>query len=1155
MDQGETVTRAQGPTGTAHGTHRKPSTPPLTGAWLRDIVAQLLSVPAAQIDGRANVFELGLESIAIMRVANLCRRAGAKVKFSALAQAPTIDQWTELLAGQAARPPAPRPRVPASSEALDPDATFPLAPMQQAYWIGRLDGQPLGGVSAHFYAEFDGAGVEPRRLEAACRALFARHDMLRARFLPNGRQQVLRETPWRGLTVHDLRGHVEPALSELRDRLAHRRFAIEAGEVFDVQLSLLDDGRTRVHVGIDMLVADAQSYQIILAELALLYSDPRAALEPLRYSFARYLSEDDDPEASAEAQAYWRERLDRLPGPPPLPVVPEAITRVHAGVDRRFREVPAAQRDALARAARAHGLTLASALCALFAEVLGRWAAEPRFLLNLPTFDRREHNDDIARLVGDFTNVTLLGVDTAGPLSFAERAAGVQEQLRSDLAHARYSGVSVLRDLGRRDPGTWLRAPIVYTSVIGMGELFGDGVRACLGEPVWTSSETPQVWLDHQVIEGAGGGLLINWDVARGVFPEGLVDDMFAAHGAALRWLAEHDDWGAPLPLPLPAAQLAVREKVNDTGGETPAGLLHDAFFARARREPDRVALAWGTDGSATYGELAAAALRVAGLLRAHGVGPGDPVAVTVAKGPEQITAVLGVLAAGGVYVPVGCDQPDRRRDRIYADAGVRCVLVSGAAAGQSRPDGLPVLDVAAPAEALPAPAPVAAGELAYVIYTSGSTGEPKGVEITHRAALNTIVAVNERFGVGRDDRVLAVSALDFDLSVYDIFGLLSAGGAVVLVEERDRKEARSWALAARRWGVTVWNSVPTLLEMFLYAAEGVDEPVLPRLVLVSGDWVAVDLPARLRALRADARFVALGGATEAAIWSNLLEVGEVEPGWRAIPYGFPLPRQQFRVVDERGRDCPVWVPGELWIGGAGVARGYRNDAERTSAAFVTHEGGRWYRTGDRGRYLPDGMLEFLGRTDAQVKIRGNRIELGEVAAALRRHPGVSDAVVLAAGDKRDQLAAAVTGQPEGGPEALRRTAAELLPPYMVPDTVAVVESFPLTGNGKVDRRQLATLLRRDEPGQPAEAPRTPTELSLAELWAAHLGRPVHRRDTFFDLGGDSLTATRVLEAVRKQFGVVVSLQQLFAAPTVEELAAAVEAQRAGAGDTEEGEI
>jgi acyl carrier protein len=248
-------------------------------------------------------------------------------------------------------------------------------------------------------------------------------------------------------------------------------------------------------------------------------------------------------------------------------------------------------------------------------------------------------------------------------------------------------------------------------------------------------------------------------------------------------------------------------------------------------------------------------------------------------------------------------------------------------------------------------------------------------------------------------------------------------------------------------------------------------------------------------------------------------------------------------------------VPGELWIGGAGVARGYRNDPERTAAAFVTHAGRRWYRTGDRGRYLPDGMLEFLGRTDAQVKIKGNRIELGEVAAALRRHPGVTDAVVLAAGERRDRIAAAVTGVPDGGAEAIRRTAADLLPPYMVPDTVAVLPRFPLTGNGKVDRRELATLLRPGDDAKPVEAPRTPTERILAGLWESFLSVPVNCRDTFFDLGGDSLTATRVLEAVRKQFGVVVSLQQLFSAPTVVAMAAAIDADRAGSGDLEEGTI
>ncbi|WP_181919673.1 AMP-binding protein [Alkalilimnicola ehrlichii] len=300
------------------------------------------------------------------------------------------------------------------------------------------------------------------------------------------------------------------------------------------------------------------------------------------------------------------------------------------------------------------------------------------------------------------------------------------------------------------------------------------------------------------------------------------------------------------------------------------------------------------------------------------------------------------------------------------------------------------------------------------MIFTSGSTGEPKGVEITHRGAANTVLDVNARCGLGASDRVLAISALDFDLSVYDLFGPLTVGGAVVLIDEVERREARAWLSLIQRWRVTVWNSVPALLDMLLTAADEAEPPDSLRVVLVSGDWVGLDLPERLATLVPRCRFLALGGATEASIWSNLFEVERVEPNWRSIPYGRPLANQRYRVVDAFGRDCPDFVAGELWIGGAGVARGYRGQAELTAHSFLGAGVDRWYRTGDLGRYWPDGTLEFLGRADQQVKLRGHRIELGEIETALRDCPGVGQAVaaVIGAGGGRHLVAAAVPAPP-----------------------------------------------------------------------------------------------------------------------------------------------
>jgi acyl-CoA synthetase (AMP-forming)/AMP-acid ligase II/acyl carrier protein len=311
---------------------------------------------------------------------------------------------------------------------------------------------------------------------------------------------------------------------------------------------------------------------------------------------------------------------------------------------------------------------------------------------------------------------------------------------------------------------------------------------------------------------------------------------------------------------------------------------------------------------------------------------------------------------------------------------------------------------------------------------------------------------------------------------------------------------------------------------------------------MVSGDWVGLDLPGRLASRGAgQCRLFALGGATEAAIWSNIFEVDQVPAQWPSIPYGFPLRNQRYRVVDPNGDDRPDRVPGELWIGGTGVAQGYRGDPQRTADRFVQHDGLRWYRTGDLGRYWPDGTLEFLGRADQQVKIRGHRIELGEIEIALESHPDVEHAVAVVLGGSTRRVGAAIVAR-GAAPEyaTLRAYLARRVPDHMLPQQVAVLAELPLTANGKPDRRQIAALLQADVPG-PAELPRGAIETGLAQLWSSLLEVPVtERHRSFFSLGGDSLLAIRLLELICKELGAEISLRQLLTVPTIAEQALVV---------------
>jgi mycobactin phenyloxazoline synthetase len=404
---------------------------------------------------------------------------------------------------------------------------------------------------------------------------------------------------------------------------------------------------------------------------------------------------------------------------------------------------------------------------------------------------------------------------------------------------------------------------------------------------------------------------------------------------------------------------------------------------------------------------------------------------------------------------------------------------------------------------------------IAYVLFTSGSTGVPKGVDVRHSGAMNTIDAVNMWFDVGPNDRVLGLSALEFDASVYDIFGMLSVGGAVVALSVEQREEATSWVDLLRHYRVSILNCVPSMLDMILeIGGDQLGDSL--RAVTLGGDWVGADLARRLARQVPGCRFSGLGGATETSIHNTICEVTDPPEHWATVPFGVPLRNVRCRVVGPTGRDRPDWVAGEFWVGGANVAAGYRNDPERTAERFVDHDDIRWYRTGDMARYWPDGTIEFLGRADHQVQIRGYRVELGEVESALRTAPGVRHAVAAVVGTGAPKLVAAVSGD-AGATVDLVGAISDLLPGYMIPTRIEFLEHMPLTANGKLDRRAVVALLEPVADETPDIAPRSPLEAALAAVVAEVLGvERIGVHDDFFGLGGDSVLATTAVARIRE---------------------------------------
>ncbi|AGM07923.1 amino acid adenylation domain-containing protein [Amycolatopsis keratiniphila] len=1122
---------------------------------LADLWRELLGLD--RVGSGDDFFKVGGHSMAAVDlVARIEHRFGVVISLAALQAAPTVAGIAALIEDGGADPFAALPAlVPDPARAHEP---FPLTDTQHAYWIGRGDAVELGGVGCHGYFEWESTDLDVDRFRHAWWRLVERHSALRTIIRPDGTQEVLTALPDHDIAVLDLTGEpddvVEERLDSLRELLSHQVFPADRWPLFDVRLTLLPGGVVRLHLGFDLLITDAWSYfQILVPDLVLLYDQHENELEPLELTFRDYvLAAEVELERSPvyrRARDYWLRRLDTLPPAPDLPKVAKAASRGPVRFHRRAHQLAPERWNELKKRARERSITPTCLLVAVFAEVLRTWSANERFTINFPLFNRLALHPQVKRIVGDFTTTSLLAVDKVDG-TFAERATALQRRMWTDLEHRHFGGVRVLRELARRgDSGVRAAFPVVVTSLLGHPPRH---TSASFGEAIYTISQTPQVSLDFQIFEVAGE-LRFNWDSLDALFPEGVLDDMFGAYRRLLERLADDErSWDTEWFDLVPAHQREVWREVNDTAAPAPTALLHAAVAEHAATDPGRPAVV-AVDRTLTYGELDAEVNRVGRRLRDLGARPGELVGVVLEKGWEQIVAVHGVLASGAGYLPIDPGVPAERLRHLLDDGQVRFVLTSRVLDGGLDWPGavrrLVVDSDFADVDAGPLPPVQRPSDLAYVIHTSGSTGVPKGVMVDHQGAMNTIADINARFDIGPADRCLAVSGLHFDLSVYDVFGMIAAGGTVVVPPPSATPSPAVWADLVVEHGVTFWNSVPQLAELCVLDVEGRGEGLgdTLRLVVLAGDWIPLSLPDQIRAVAPSADVIGSGGPTETCIWSVIQPIGTVDPEWPSIPYGKPMTNQRHHVLDAQGRPRPFWVPGEIHTASeVGLALGYWRDEELTAQRFapLPGSGDRAYATGDLGRYLPDGTIEILGRVDLQVKIQGNRVELGEIEAVLTRHPAVRAAAVVAAGPSHGAktLRAFVVPQPGSAPAELdlRTHLADRMPGYLVPASITVVDSLPLTGNGKVDRAALTDRSTDTAVGRLRKTPpSTDLERVVCAVWADVLGLDeVGVDDGFFALGGDSLNATKVVSRIRELFEIELPIRVVLESPTVAELCA-----------------
>ncbi|MFD6291566.1 amino acid adenylation domain-containing protein [Streptomyces sp. NPDC060205] len=1125
----------------------------LAGVW-----AQVLGVD--RVGAHDNFFELGGHSLLATQVVSRIRSVFAtEVPLSALFDHPTVRELSDVVVNSDEAVTAPP--ITATSR----DHELPLSFAQQRLWFLAQLNPGSTEYNVPLLVRWPGE-LDIEALTAALGALVERHEILRTRLVPGTdgvAYQVIDEPTPFVLPFADVSGHDDPAAAarKLVNAEVMAPFDLARGPLVRATLIRMSVDEHVLALALHHVAFDEWSVGILRAELAALYeafrageSDPLPPLAVQYADFAVWQRQWLTADVVDAHTAYWRDQLADLRALelPTDRMRPPVRSTDGAAVDF---SVPAPAADALRELSRKNGVTMSMTLLAALDVLLGWYTGSDDVVVGTPVANRnRAETED---LIGFFVNTLVIRTDLSGDPTFAELLGRVRKTALAAYAHQDLPFEQLVDELvTERDRS---RTPLFqvffnYTPEGNPGQ--GDGQErpdAHKGEADESSFDvlaTTSVNFDLAVaLADHDGSLAGQIEYSTALFDAATVERM-AGHLVALLEAVAADAKRRVGELPVLSAgeRELVTEGWNASSVELPVvGGVHELIAERAASAPDAVAVVAGGE-SVTYGGLMARSNRQAHHLRGLGVGAESVVGLCLPRGIDMVAAMVAVWQAGGAYLPLDPEYPADRLEFMLADAGVQVVvgersLVEGLSVGQGVwLDDPAVGEVLAGLPSSEAPeATPSADRLAYVIYTSGSTGRPKGVQVGHGSVVGMVSALAPVLGAGPGTRVLQFASFSFDAAVLDVAVTLASGGVLVVASSEERAEAALLTSMVRAEGVGAASVVPSLLGVLdpgavsglrtlLLGAERLTEPVA-------------------RAWSSGRRLVNTYGPTESTV---MVTSGVVDPNLQRMPtIGSPVANTRLYVLDGSMRPVPVGVPGEVYIAGPQVARGYRGRPGLTGERFVADpfaaDGTRMYRSGDRARWLPDGQLDFVGRADGQVKVRGFRIEPGEIEAVLTDHPQIRTAVVAAFGDVEDRRLVAYlvpTDQIAGIPSVgeLREYAARWLPAFMIPSAFVELGALPLTPNGKLDRAAL--------PEPDGERPELnefvalsgDAEEGLARLWSEVLGVDrVGATDNFFELGGHSLLATQVTSRIREAFELDVPLSALFDHPTVRGLAAVVE--------------
>jgi amino acid adenylation domain-containing protein len=1035
---------------------------------------------------------------------------------------------------------------------------FPLTPLQEAYLVGRDSQFEMGGVSTHIYKELK-TSFEIQRINRAFNRIISRHSMLRTIIQADGRQQVI-EVPDYEIEAEDLT-HLEAdqqqeRILEKRRMMSHHIFETHCWPLFEIKAFKLSGHVNYLFFSFDHLLADAASLIRLAGELTAYCHGPELELPELEYTFRDYVLAYRELRDSGEyerCRSYWLGQLEDFPASPALPLKqdPAGIKQPH--FRRLQKHFVSSDWTRLKRIASENNITPSVLLCTAYAEVLAYWSNQTRLALNLTLFNRYPFHPDVDKIIGDFTSVILLPIESSPGVSFWEKANALQYKMAEALEHRYFDGIEFIREIRRyRKAGTRAIMPVVFTSALFetvesgkyeeeisfLGGRQGQGSETAI-------SQTSQVYLDSLADE-INGSLELNWDFVEELFDTTIIETIFRQYVATLEALARGDE--IPRLEPPRDHQAIIAALNGETCGYPVDQTIHSLFEEQVAKTPDRAAVV-SNHHHLTYRRLNKETGQLARLLKEEGVSAGGIVPVMLERSLDMIVAIIAILKAGAAYLPIDPSYPLERVRFILADCAAETVVIAAELVGkiepeakvqwvhpqdreerEGNPDNLEV--VTNPTDP------------AYIIYTSGTTGIPKGAVIEHKNVVRLMVNDRFLFGFGVKDTWTMFHSYCFDFSVWEMYGALLWGGKLVLISKTTARDTPAYLQLLRKQAVTVLNQTPSAFYNLIREELSVNDRALTlRYVIFGGEALVPKTLAGWKKKYPRTRLINMFGITETTVHVTYKEITDTDIRFNTANIGKPIPSLTCWVVNQGLNLVPIGVPGELCVGGDGVGRGYLNRPELTRDKFIKNypaANQRIYRSGDRVKLSADGELEYLGRIDNQVKIRGHRIERGEIESCLLQHEAIQHAVVIARSDTpgENYLCAYIVTRYPVTVTHLRSHLSERLPLYMVPSYFIQLEDMPLTRNGKVNVRALPHPSEpesiRDEAAVTGDTPVDAVEATVIRFCRELLKvRSIGRHQDFFDLGGDSIKATVLATRIRKEFNIDFPLNRVFEEPTV----------------------